>query len=247
MLKIISNTTGWKCLFASFQSLRDEAALKFVPELGIVSKTIDVSSHEFSDMIWEKKNFIEFQVDKEKKIAFNVEQMNKIFKRFDKNDIVVVELIDNQLSIKKQDSNKEFKSGLVDDVNSGYKESPSRIGEQYEIKLNIDQLEEMINDSEVFKANKAWLISIDGKLTYKGQGDYGEGEANGVLMDDFKGDISNTAFRFEYLKPFLADVKPYVNKEITVGIFPQKPLHLKLTVENVGTMNYFLAPQTNKD
>jgi len=242
VFKLITKAKGFKALASTLTSFVDEAVI-ILNEEGLKTITLDVSRKEQFVLAWNKEKFEQFDVPKEFKLIFHVNTFAAIMRRFKEDDDIIVESTKkNSIIFTQPRTKKEFDCNLLSNLIEVDRKLDVKYSNEFELK--IQQLEEMISDSEVFQAEQAWLISKDGKLCYEGKED--AGTAKGVLLEDYNEDISNTAFRFEYLKPFLSSIKPYVDEKVKVQVGPQKPLHLVLDLgEGIGFMEYFLAPMFN--
>jgi len=245
ILKLKCKAKGFKAIASALTSFLDEATLVFTPE-GIKLSLLDNSRKELIVLNWNAEKFEEYRVVDDKKISFFVNTFHDIFKRFDVDDEVTIEATNNKNSIiiTHLNTNRTFDCKLVNS-DKDFDELP-KVPYEGEFEMTIPQFEEMISDSEVFQAEEAWFISKEGKLWFEGKED--AGIAKGILLEDFNQEIKNTAFRFEYLKPFLQSIKPYVDEKLRVQIGTKKPLHLFLDLgEEIGIMEYFLAPKFDQN
>ena len=240
LFKIRTKARGFKAITAALSSLVDEATLTLTVE-EIKIALLDASRKEMIYFLWKKEKFNQYDVSKEMQLTFNVNTLIGIFKRFSNNDEVIMEsTTKNTVLFTNPKTEKEFDCNLI----AQNKESEKRLDPSYvgEFNLTISQFEEMISDSEVFDAEEAWFESENNKLVFKGGGD--SGTTKGILLQEYNQEIKNTAFRFEYLKPFLQSIKPYADENIRMQVGPQKPLHMYLNLgEEIGIMEYFLAPK----
>ncbi len=240
LFKIKTKAKGFKALAGALSSFIDEATITLTPE-GINVGLLDASRKEGLYLTWPKEKFEQYEVSQVTPLTFYVNSLIAIFKRFSVDEDVLIDSTTRGTVLFTQPTTeKQFDCHLIADN----RPTEKMMNVAYEGKFNMTmtQLEEMISDSEVFDAEEAWFESEGSKLVFKGKGD--AGVTTGILIKEYNQEIKNTAFRFEYLKPFLQSLKPYVKEEIVVQIGPQKPLHLSLDLgEEIGTMEYFLAPK----
>lgn len=240
LFKIRTKAKGFKAIAGALSSFIDEATITLTPE-GLKICLLDASRKEMIYFVWAKEKFEQYEVSKEIELTFYVNSLVAIFKRFAVDDEVLIDSTTRGTVIFTQPkTEKQFDCHLI----ASNKPPDKKLEVSYmgEFNLTMEQLEEMISDSEVFDAEEAWFESENNKLVFKGRGD--AGVTTGILLKEYNEEIKNTAFRFEYLKPFLTSMKPYVKENIVTQIGPQKPLHLYLDLgEEIGTMEYFLAPK----
>ena len=240
LFKIKTKAKGFKAIAAALSSFLDEATITFTPE-ALKIGLLDASRKEGLYLTWTKEKFEQYEVSKEMQLTFYVNSLIAIFKRFSVDEDVMIDSTTRGTVLFTQPkTEKQFDCHLIN--NNTPSEKPMNVAYVGKFNMIISQLEEMISDSEVFEAEEAWFESEGSKLVFKGKGD--AGVTTGILIREYNQEIKNTAFRFEYLKPFLQSMKPYVKEEIVVQIGPQKPLHLTLDLgEEIGMMEYFLAPK----
>ena len=240
LFKIKTKAKGFKAIAGALSSFIDEATITFTPEALRIG-LLDASRKEGLYLTWSKEKFEQYEVSQETQLTFYVNSLIAIFKRFSVDeDVLIDSTTHNSVLFIQPKTEKQFDCHLITDNRPT--EKLMDIAYDGKFNMTMTQLEEMISDSEVFDAEEAWFESEGSKLVFKGKGD--AGVTTGILIKEYNQEIKNTAFRFEYLKPFLQSLKPYVKEEIIVQIGPQKPLHLSLNLgEEIGTMEYFLAPK----
>lgn len=238
--KLKCKARGFKAIASAMTSFLDEATIVFKPE-GIRINLLDASRKEFFSLDWNADKFEEYNVSQERKISFYVNTFYNIFKRFSNDDEITIEATQrNSILITQLKTKREFDCNLVNTDKDSDK--LPHVPYEGEFELTMSQFEEMISDSEVFQAEEAWFISKNGQLWFEGKED--AGVARGILLENYNQEIKNTAFRFEYIKPFLQSIKPYVDEKIKVQVATTKPIHLTLNLgEEIGVMEYYLAPK----
>lgn len=239
VFKLVTKAKGFKALGAAFSTLVDEATIHLTPE-GISVALMDISHKEMFHFLWGKEKFSEYDVKEKIELTFHVNTFIAIFRRFNNDDNVIMESTSKNTVIFKQvRTQKEFDCNLI--VSPQPLAPNLNISYNGEFILELTKLEEMISDSEVFGAEEAWFESENGKLIYRGIGEYA-GQAKGILLEQYQEEISNTAYRFEYLKPFLTSMKPFIDEQIKVQIGKQRPIHLTLNLgDDIGVMEYHLG------
>jgi len=241
--RLVSSAFGWKAITSILPQFREQSTFEVTQE-GVKFKLLDASRNSFMSMDWNKDKFKSYLLEGEsKKVQFYTNDIEKIMKRFSNEDVVIVSTTaTNTLLFEKEGTETSFDARLiVESDESGYMELPAKVPIETRFGIEVKVLEKMIADSEVFDCEEAWFHNVDGKLIFTGKS--GSGESNGMLLENFDIEIKDTAFRFEYLKPFINSIKPFAEPVIQAGISEAKPLLLDVEIKNVGIVKFLLAPK----
>lgn len=244
--KIKSKAKPFKALTSVLNVMTEEATINFT-DYGIQTKMMDPSRKEMIIFNWSKDKFSQFELDlagKDKiSFSFFVSIVSGIFRRFSNEDEILLESTEkNTFLITNLTNNKKFDAKPIFEAKDTDNKPNVEYGEGF--KIPISKFEEMIADSEVFRADMAWLESSDGKLIYKGTDD--AGTATGVLIENFDQKIEDTAFRFEYIKPVMGALKPFVETELLVKLKESSPIFIDFEIGDNFVISYLLAPKTSR-
>ena len=243
---LVSPAYGWKAISSVMPQFRNQAKIEIGKD-GVTLKLLDISRNEFVSLFWGKDKFDLFEIDNEEEVAsvvFYTDDLYKVFKRFDADDRVnLTSPAADSLLIKHDNTDTSFNVRLLDKStdDAGFVDPPPNQLNSQEFMIDMQVFEKMIADCEVFSAEAAWLDNVDGKLIFTGKS--GFGETKGLLIQNFDEEMSNTGFAFEFIRPFLSSVKPFIDSTIKARLTKGKPMMLEIELKNVGTMKYFVSPR----
>lgn len=241
--KLKCKSKGLKALFTIIPQFREEASFE-VHQNKLKFVTMDASRNQFFTMDWLKENFLEYQYDGDnpQKITFNTNAFEKIVKKFKSDsDVLFYDTLKSTIVFEEDGSKFKYElrlNSLTDD--DGFTKTPS-LPFDNPFDIDIKDMQEMIIQSEVFDAEQAWLENVNGKLTFVSKGDMGKTE--GTLLSEFSGEVKDTAYRFEYLKPFFSSIVAFAEPTLKCVISTAKPMIIHIDFKDVGIMEYFIGPQ----
>lgn len=244
MYKLVAKARAFKAVSSSLLSAIEEATLRIRKD-GIFTNTLDASTKEMVGFLWSKEKFSTYEVEfgdaEFVDLTISVKDFNTACKRFEDDVDLTIVSINESKAVQITDGKKEFVCMTINYQKEFAKEIKTAYPSSFDI--DIKQLIDMKEDSDVFGLDAAWLISEDGKLKFEGK--EATGHVKGILLENYDQQISNTGFSFGFLTPFLNTVKAFVDPKLKMELGPQMPLHLILTIPEVTDIHFFLAPMIN--
>jgi len=247
MITATTKAKNWKAVTAGLSSMVEEAVL-VVTAAGIKCSALDPSHTEGIGFFWPSTNFEKYVLEgnPELRMHIAVDSLAKVVKRFPDDASITL-----QTMHKDSGEQKHIVAGIT--ITDGVKKFDCAIfeGEEGENKLpkvpyvekfdvELSKMEEMMDDCKVFGIDVCQFKSEDGKMIYFGND--AAGKVNGVMIDSFDMELTQIGFNFTFMEPVLKSLKPHIQKTIMVEIHERAPIKLSFTIENVCTMEYYLAP-----
>ena len=191
-----------------------------------------------------KDAFSTYDVDDEAEIAINFNNLQKILRRLNKNDTLVLERQENKLKLIYKGSNtKTYYVPLIDleDRSQSLKDLDAEVNVSMPGKL----LSEAIDDVDVVSESVKFTAE-PGKLTISAEGDMSRADVELTESEDvtIKTDGTQTSrYSIEYLKNMIQARK--ICDEVTVRFSQNYPIMLDYDKEDSASMNFILAPRVD--
>jgi proliferating cell nuclear antigen len=191
-----------------------------------------------------KDAFSTYDVDDDAEIAINFNNLQKILRRLNKNDTLVLERQENKLKLIYKGSNtKTYYVPLIDleDRSQSLKDLDAEVNVSMPGKL----LSEAIDDVDVVSESVKFTAE-PGKLTISAEGDMSRADVELTESEDvtIKTDGTQTSrYSIEYLKNMIQARK--ICDEVTVRFSQNYPIMLDYDKEDSASMNFILAPRVD--
>lgn len=243
-IRIKTKAKVWKAITTTMLTVSDEMPLTITSN-GIKSTVMDPSHVSLVKLICKKDIFQVLEIEEPTEIFLYTKILNDLVKRFEDEEWLTFKLDTDKrhLIINPESSQKEFDLKTIDSSVTPQSKTPT-IDYDIETEITVSQLKEMIEDCKVVGAESAWLTTKQGKLNFKGVGEVGE--SSGILLEGITKNIENTSYVFEYLLPFLNSIDKFVKEKIKMQMATRKPLFLISQLEEIGTIQYLLAPKSQE-
>ena len=233
-LEVTSKSIHWKTIIDAFSTLHDE--MKFViKEDGLNFSILDPSHVAMLKFFWKKENFAKFTTDEKTlniEIGINIEDLSKVFKRIDQLDDVTISIKDANVTISTPTKSFELRA-----MDGAHVDTPTpKIQYSESIEMTLAALKEIVLDVASI-ADNITFIGKDGLMFYEGKDEKGKakGQIDAKSKTDFKADFS-----LEYLRPFVSSITATT---IEIEFASAKPMHIKIPIESMGVIDYWLAPR----
>ncbi len=191
-----------------------------------------------------KDAFSTYDVDDDAEIAINFNNLQKILRRLNKKDTLVLERQENKLKLIYKGSNtKTYYVPLIDleDRSQSLKDLDAEVNVSMPSKL----LSEAIDDVDVVSESVKFTAE-PGKLTISAEGDMSRADVELTESEDvtIKTDGTQTSrYSIEYLKNMIQARK--ICDEVTVRFSQNYPIMLDYDKEDSASMNFILAPRVD--
>jgi len=231
-----SKAKAWKGIISLMNTMKEEAMF-IVTSAGLEINCINEGRVAMFDLQWPSTSLKEYACDGDIKVGFSTKLLNEIVKRFDKESEITFTW-GGEGMIKLSDGSKHYQMALIA---ADLMEPAKKVHVELEISapMTLDMLKKIITDLQFI--NDAALFEVkDGMFSVSAIGD--TARASIPIFNDMTPTFTATA---EYNLPYLSDVVSCMEgvAEISqIQFGTAKPLYLKIVIEDLGVMNYFLSP-----
>ncbi|MEM3374452.1 MAG: proliferating cell nuclear antigen (pcna) [Candidatus Woesearchaeota archaeon] len=194
-------------------------------------------------------SFTEYIVEKDIKIALNLNNLKDVLKRAGSNDVVEMEVVDNKFKIVLRSiTTRTFYLPILDMDEKEQKE-PS-LNFPLTIKLNPSSLNDAIEDASSIKAESIKFICDKKKFSLHAESDLSQvkieipADENTIITKDGD-DVVKAKFSIEYLKKMIQGSK--VANELIVRFNNDYPLRLEYRATDKLMLSFILAPRVDND
>jgi proliferating cell nuclear antigen PCNA len=187
-------------------------------------------------------------VDKEQKLALNLNNLKQILKRAGANDILTMELKESKFKLTmKSNTTRTFYLPIIE-----FDEKEQKVPEldfPVSIETDVSILNEAIEDVDIV-AESVSLIAQKTKFTISAEGDLSRAKIE-IEPDDqteIKADtedVVKSKYSIEYLKKMIQASK--LAPKVTINFNKDYPLKLNYKVMNKLMLNFILAPRVDND
>lgn len=195
--------------------------------------------------------FVEYELNEDKKIAINLENLKQILRRVKPIDTLTLELDEekNQLQIKViGDSSKTFHLSLLNLDDTGQKIPDLEF--PVEISTSSNLLDSAIEDVGIVAESVALLvepetftISSEGSLS-KAKVEFKKGNDTDIVLSGSDTKI-DSKYSLEYLKKMIKASK--LADEVSIKFKKDYPLKLDYVVKDKLALSFILAPRVSND
>lgn len=194
-------------------------------------------------------SFVEYNVEKDVKIALNLNNLKDVLKRAGSNDVVEMELVDNKFKVVlKSNTTRTFYLPIIDLDEKEQKEPALNF--PLTIKLNPSVLNDAIEDASSIKAESVKFICDKKKFSLHAESDISQvkievpADENTLITKDGE-DVVKAKFSIEYLKKMIQGSK--VANELLIRFNNDYPLRLEYRTTDKLMLTFILAPRVDND
>jgi DNA polymerase III sliding clamp (beta) subunit (PCNA family) len=237
-MKLEVAAKGLKAIISVQQTLSEEALLEIEQE-GLIFKTMDASHFSAVYFMWPKEKLGKIEDFEQKKIAYRVNDLYQILKRF--SNTSQIELIfDKSLILKSE--NKEFSLRLLEQ-DLEYK-VPSKLHTELPVRFEISpaELKEIIEDARAVEGDYINFIVKDNHVIFECAGDYHQVK---ISWKDISATNVTVGYRIEFIASVLNAVYSYC-ENIKIAFGEKKPLSMEFVISDIGNITFLLAPLTHE-
>jgi len=210
---------------------------------GVTTRLMDASHVALLDVSMPNSMFEKYNVESEFNVGVRADELEKMIDMFDdKSSITLTRTEDNLLILSNR--NEKYTLRLIE----AQKNDQPIPRTNFDAKIVFDQ--EITTKDFIKQLQKINKISDyitfetvnNNKFTMSGKGDIGNAEASyerGQISINNNCDTTTT-YSLEYILPFLKTVK---DQPVTLEYSERKPLKIEAKIQNVGRLNFYLAPR----
>ncbi len=193
-------------------------------------------------------SFTEYLVEKEVKIALNLNNLKQVLKRAGANDIVTLELEENKFKVVlKANTTRTFYLPIIE-LDEKEQKIPA-LNFPISIKTEASLINEAIEDTSIV-AESVQFSADSQKLTMSAEGDLSKAKVeipadeNTVITKEGE-DVLKAKYSIEYLKKMIQASK--LANEVYIRFSSDYPLKLEFKSTDRLMMSFILAPRVDND
>ncbi len=241
-LEVLDNKI-FKDAFDSISKIVDEVVCE-VDSDGFHMTAMDRSHICFVGLNFKKDLFDRFICEAPKKICLDTEEFTKILKRAKKNDILVLGVDDDNLTIKfKGDVDRKFNIRLID---MDY-ESPSAPLLEFPTYISVPSkiVSDALVDMELF-SDKLYFLINEEYFIVDTDGEFGDAKFEFLHGEKVEGEAVKSGFSIPKLKDIFKASS--FSDTVEVGLGNDMPVNFKFElITGDGELNYLLAPRIDAE
>jgi proliferating cell nuclear antigen len=193
-------------------------------------------------------SFTEYQLEKEVKIALNLNNLKQVLKRAGPSDVLTLELADGRFKVViKSNTTRTFYLPIIE-LEERDQKIPS-LSFPLSIKMSTSALNEAIEDVSIV-AESVQFIADANKFTVAAEGDLSQAKIE-IPADDNTAiikegeDVVKAKYSLEYLKKMIQGGK--LASDVTVRFSNDYPLKLEYKATDQLMLSFILAPRVDND
>ncbi len=193
-------------------------------------------------------SFTEYEVEKDVKVALNLDNLKQVLRRAGQNDILTLELADGRFKVVlKSNTTRTFYLPIIE-----LEEKDQKIPNldfPMSIKMPTSVLNEAIEDVSIV-AESVQFICDKGKFTVAAEGDLSQAKIeipaddNTTITKDGE-DVLKSKYSIEYLKKMIQGSK--LSDEVVVRFSNDYPMKLEYKSTDKLMLTFILAPRVDND
>lgn len=244
---VVADAPGFKSSIDSIASLVEEGVFE-IKKNGIYLKAMDPSQISMISFVMPKEAFVEFNVDEERKIGLDIEQLSSVLARGVRGEKVELSIEDGRFVIKFVGEKKKrtFKIPILD-IGEGIQKEP-KIEFKNFVRITADAFRELLKDAKLVSSHIRLMLGSNSFIA-EVKGDSGdvraEFEKDSSEIAEIKTNIDSKAtFPLQYLEDIM---KASPGSEIiTIYIETDRPLKIEYKIMG-AEVKYYLAPRIETD
>lgn len=233
----VKGSEGLKTVIGLANSLNEEAVIDITKD-GIDFKVMDADRSGLVDFTWEATNMINFKCESEHKIGIRTGDFLKVLKRAGKDDNITLKhngLGELEIII---GDNKKFSNRLVETELISVGSKP-KIKYESSFPIACSALKEKIDDMNSISGFYMDVSVKNGEISFKVDND-GQ-KCDTTYKDELikVGEDATGKFSVGHLDNALKQIKV---ESIDISILNGLPLCMSISMPDMGTIKYYLAP-----
>jgi proliferating cell nuclear antigen len=192
--------------------------------------------------------FTEYQVDKDVKIALNLNNLKQVLRRVGPNDVLVLELADNRFKVViRSDTTRTFYLPIIE-LEEKEQKIPS-LTFPLSISMDANTLNEAIEDVSIV-AESVQFMAEPNKFTVSAEGDLSQAKieipsSDTTAITKEGDDAVKARYSIEYLKKMIQGGK--LSSDLVVRFSNDYPLKLEYKTTDKLMLSFILAPRVDND
>ncbi len=244
---VIADAPSLKFSIDAIASLVEEGVLEIRKD-GIHLKAMDPSQISMVSFTMSKAAFLEFEVDEERKVGLDMEQLSSVLSRGSRGERAELGVEDGRFVIRfiAEKKKRTFKIPILD-IGEGMQKEP-KIEFRNFVKVNADAFREVLKDAKLVSSHIRLALDSD-EFAAEVRGDSGdvraEFEKDSAEIAEIKtvGEAKAT-FPLQYLED-ITRASPG-NGVITIYIETDRPLKVEYGIHG-AEVRYYLAPRIESE
>lgn len=234
---------SFQSILEALSKLIDEVALVVSPE-GVRAKALDAAQVALIDINFPPEAFLEFDVEEEVRIGFNVSTLLKLLKRGKKGDRLEITVEGDKVVYTV--AGVAVRRYKLLNLDVAVPEIPeARLDFNVVASLIVDPLKNAIRDAETVGDTIEFEASSDEALVIRGKGvaltETKISRESGALTELIVKEPSKSAYSIDYLKHVIALTR--VADVVKLEFSSQMPLKLEFRLPGEARVAYLLAPK----
>ncbi|MDO8553256.1 MAG: proliferating cell nuclear antigen (pcna) [Candidatus Micrarchaeota archaeon] len=243
MKLVVQEAPALKAAVDTISSLVEEGVFEIKKD-GLHLKAMDPSQISMVSFTMLKSAFVEFNVDEERKIGVDINQLSNVLARGKRGEKAELTLEEGRLVVKfyADKRKRTFKIPLLEMGDSIQKEP--KIEYQSFAKISADALKEAFKDAKLISSHVRFVLEPSA-LIIEVKGEAGdvrsEFESGGGEVSEIKaGANAKATFPLQYLEDIVKGSN--AQSQITINLETDRPLKLEYEIEGARVV-YYLAPR----
>jgi len=193
-------------------------------------------------------SFTEYQVEKEVKIALNLDNLKQVLRRAGPSDTLTLELTENKFKVViKSSTTRTFYLPIIE-LEEREQKIPT-LNFPLSVKTDTGLLSEAIEDVSIV-GESVQFVCDEKKFTVQSEGDLSQakiempGDDNTVITKEGE-DVIKSKYSVEYLKKMMQGSK--LSSEVYIRFSNDYPLRLEYKTTDKLMLSFILAPRVDND
>ncbi len=244
---VVADAPGFKASVDAITSLVEEGVFE-ITKAGIYLKAMDPSQISMVSFSMPKEAFVEFNVDEERKIGLDIEQLSSVLARGARGEKVELGAEDGRFVVRFVGDKKKrtFKIPILD-IGEGIQKEP-KIEYKNHVKITAEAFREVLKDAKLVSSHIRLSLTPN-EFVAEVKGDSGDARAefekdNKDITELKAGADAKATFPLQYLED-ITKASPG-NEVVTIFIDTDRPLKIEYKILG-ASVTYYLAPRIESD
>lgn len=233
---------------ATIAELIDEGIFKLKKD-GVSFLAADRALVAVVDFYISSEAFDSYEIDKEHNIALNIASLLSVLKRASSRDKLSLELKDNKLEIRIENSSKRRFIVPLLDLTEEEVPPVDQLEFSAQVKIKPEIVQSGIEDAEIIADSVIFEISPDGFLM-RAEGDISQTElrlekGNDALLDLKTDGVVKARYPLDYLKKMIKAAK--LSESVSIKLGQDYPMRLEFHPREKVSLSFVLAPRVSEE
>ena len=244
---VVADAPGFKASIDAITSLVEEGVFE-ITKAGIYLKAMDPSQISMVSFSMPKEAFVEFNVEEERKIGLDIEQLSSVLARGGRGEKVELGAEDGRFVVRFVGEKKKrtFKIPILD-IGEGMQKEP-KIEYKNLVKITAEAFREVLKDAKLVSSHIK-LSLTPAEFVAEVKGDSGDARAefekdSADIAELKAGADAKATFPLQYLED-ITKASPG-NEVVTIFIETDRPLKIEYKILG-ASVKYYLAPRIESD